>query len=114
MPNDTYFLPRSKGQISDLAFKALNSFARSIGPQWIAGFYYFTMMQVRPTKESEWIDQGAGIGLGSYKRANIPEGYIHQHHGIDYILQIPPQIWEQGKLGIIDVDPTVGGKFIIL
>ena len=114
MSDQLYFLPKTTGQISDSAFTELKSFASSIGPKWIAGFYYYSKSQVRPSKDATWIDQGSGIGLGAYKRADIPAGYEHQREGIDYILQIPPDIWSSGKLGIIDVDPSASRKYVII
>ena len=114
MADNLHFLPKTTGQISAPAFDKLKSLASTIGPQWIAGFYYYSNSQVRLSKDAGWIDQGAGIGLGGFKRADIPSGYEHQREGIDYIIQIPPNIWASAKLGIIDIDPSMGKKFIII
>jgi hypothetical protein len=114
MSDDRYFLHPTKGKISDQAFNQLKSFARSIGPTSIVGFYYYSQCKMRPSKDADWIDHGPGIGLGGYQRADIPNGYAHHRDGIDFIIQIPPDIWASAKLGIIDRDPSVTGKFIIL
>lgn len=70
---------------------------------WIAVFYWaHTSVKAHPGAEPR--DLGWLLGLGASKRSEVPGRAIHRSHGVEFAVQIPPEVLAQSKLRLIDVD----------
>ncbi len=113
MSSSDQLIPNHLGSLTDSAIAVMTPFASGLQARWIAGFYYYTSSKFRQKDGADWIEQGPGIGLGAFERKSIGRQNIHMVNGLEFIIQIPIEIWNKAPRGFIDIDPNKKTQFIL-
>jgi hypothetical protein len=108
-PPDDWFTPPGTLRMSTSALQLARQFraqAKGAEPDedWIISFDWADSRRVREKGSNEWRDLGSGIDLTAYERWKIADKHIQTLAELEFVVKIPPRIWENSIERLIDTD----------
>ena len=93
------------------ALELAERFLAAVPAGYIVAFSWHDGERVRASKDSSWVDNGPGMGLGAYRIGQIPEEAIYHSGSFRYAVLIRPEIVDAHPEKIIDLD---GPRSVVL
>ena len=105
--------PRGSARLSDAALAEVKAFLRQVqhevpGGKWIASISWAEGRQSKGPNDDAWINHGAGLVIGLFRRTELPPDIIDRVDGIDVVFSAADPSIFVGKT--IDLQ---NGKFVI-
>jgi hypothetical protein len=116
-PDEPYVPPgtiRLSPAVVHFAREFITSVNGEKGNYWVAAIGWATSVTVKESPDAQPREIGPGLSLGAYRRHEVPPDVIDKVDGLEFVLHIPQQIWEQSSRRLIDMDESLLFKLRLL
>lgn len=105
-------------KVSKSALQMAEAFRREIQSRtpsgdWVVGFDWADDRRVRDKANGQWRVLGPGIDVAAYERRRLPDGFIHDREGFEYLVKVPDAALKDSATPMIDTDPASPTKLIL-
>jgi hypothetical protein len=116
IPADNMFTPPGTIKLSPAALKLARDFAtttKDMGNNLVPVFDWAMSITYKLAPDAPPQEAGDCVMLGALERHKIPHGFIQSVDGVEFAIEIPPQIWQKCPERLIDVDETAFSKLTL-